>query len=192
MCQVVCHWFSGLEAALHHCTSPAITIRFLLSLASCLQQKIIHLLVWYTKPTLFLATRIYHSKFTSRLQGWGKRGGKRNPISFLTLLCPPTRMRCHRLARAVTQKGAGCSLCCHSSFVFSWRALCWMDRWWSHWYECNFSCLRCLDSMGFCRNSHGLYFSQRLRSTLNYFPHESEPFVGSWKSLPQTFYIFRA
>lgn len=32
MCQVPCHWFSGLEAALHHCTLPAITIRFLLSL----------------------------------------------------------------------------------------------------------------------------------------------------------------
>lgn len=32
MCQVLCHWFSGLEATLHHCTLPAITIRFLLSL----------------------------------------------------------------------------------------------------------------------------------------------------------------
>lgn len=31
MCQVLCHWFSGLEATLHHCTLPAITIRFLLS-----------------------------------------------------------------------------------------------------------------------------------------------------------------
>lgn len=79
MCQVACHWFSGLEAALHHYTSPAITIRFLLSLASCLQQKIIHLLVWYTKPTLFLATRIYHSKFTSSLRVWGKERRKKKP-----------------------------------------------------------------------------------------------------------------
>lgn len=31
ICQVLCHLFSGLEAALHHCTLPAITIRFLLS-----------------------------------------------------------------------------------------------------------------------------------------------------------------
>lgn len=92
MCQVACHWFSGLEAALHHCTSPAITIRLLLSLASCLQQKIIHLLVWYRKPTLFLATCIYHSKFTSTLRGWGKERGKKKP-HFLSHTAVPAHSR---------------------------------------------------------------------------------------------------
>lgn len=140
--------------------------------------------------TIFLPPASITTSLHQDFRDEEKRGGERNPISLLTLPCPPTPTRCHR-SGAVTQKGTGCSWCCHSSFVFSWRALCWMDRWWSQCYECNFSCLWCLDSMGFCRHSHGLYFSQWLRSILNYFPHESEPFVGSWKSLPQTFYIFR-
>lgn len=102
MCQVACHWFSGLEAALHHCTSPAITIRLLLSLASCLQQKIIHLLVWYRKSTLFLATRIYHSKFASTLQGWGEERGKKKP-HFLSHTPVPAHSRA-RSAPAVTER----------------------------------------------------------------------------------------
>lgn len=64
---------------------------FCCPLASCLQQKIIHLLVWYTKPTLFLATCIYHSKFTSRLWGWRKWKRKKKPARSVFLhssTCP--------------------------------------------------------------------------------------------------------
>lgn len=43
--------------------------------ASCLQKKIIHLLVCYMQNKLFLAAYIYHLTWPSRL-GWGRRGKK--------------------------------------------------------------------------------------------------------------------
>jgi len=67
-------------------------------LASCLQQKTIHLLAWYTKTTLFLATCIYHSKFTSRLQGGRKERRKKKPARRVSYpSCP-----CHCLVPQVS------------------------------------------------------------------------------------------
>lgn len=122
MCQVLCHWFSGLEATLHHRTSPATTIRFSRSLGILLTAEN------YSLACMVHKTHTIFSHLHLSLQVYIKTSGiKKREQEIETCMegflshsaLAPAPARCQGLAQAVTQKGTGCSLSCHSSFVFS-------------------------------------------------------------------------
>lgn len=192
MPSTLCHWFSGLEATLHHRALPAITFRCLLSLGILLTAENYSLACTvHTKHTIFSHLHLSKQVYI-KTSGRKKREEEKETCAEGLFSCTPytpTATWCHRFSLAVTQKCTWCSLICHSNFVFSWRVLHWVDRWWSQWNECNFSCLWYFSSMGFWRHSHGPYLSWWLRWILNYFPDESKPFFVGWKFLWQTFYI---
>lgn len=122
MCQVLCYWFSGLEATLHHRTSPATTIRFLRSLGILLTAEN------YSLACIVHKTHTIFSHLHLSLQVYIKTSGMKKreqeietcTEGFLShSALAPAPAQCRGLAQAVTQKGTGCSLSCHSSFVFS-------------------------------------------------------------------------
>lgn len=98
MCQELCHWFSGLEAALHHCTLPAITIRFLLSLGNLLTAENYSLACMVHKNhTIFSHLHLSQQVYIKTL-GKKKREGEKEirtegilchtPVSFHSRLVP--------------------------------------------------------------------------------------------------------
>lgn len=102
VCQVLCHWFSGLEVTLHHCALPAITFRFSLSLGILLTAENYSLACMvHMKHTIFSHLHLSQQVYI-KTSGVKKREEEKETWAEGLLLCSPLHACSYTVPQVLT------------------------------------------------------------------------------------------